>query len=138
MALEVVDLRIWAKADRIAYLDSDVCFFRYAEFFRKALPGELSGNYFNRDIEDACVRPRQQIERRTGVVPPEKNNAGPWVMKREEIDLDRIEDWLAGPAFSDCRYGYTLDQTMIAMLRPVSGHGFELEGLATLLRGDDD
>jgi hypothetical protein len=169
MALKLVDVRIWAESARIAYLDSDICFFRQPEFFLRALRGEAAGSYFNRDIKDSYVLSRPEIDRRTGIAAPEKINAGLWVMNRDDIDLDRIEEWLAGPAFSDCRYAYTLDQTMIAMLGAVSGHGiahlppeydvdltkpvegsvckhyvgairhgFELEGLATLLRASDD
>ena len=123
MALKLVDVRIWARSDRIGYLDSDICFFRYPEFFLNALEREASGSFFNRDIRDSYVLTRDELERRMGFAPPERINAGLWVMDRDDIDLDRIEGWLAGPGFSDCRYGYTLDQTMIAMLGVVSGHG---------------
>ena len=125
MALKLVDVRIWAEADRIAYLDSDICFFHYPDFFLKSLRGEIKGSYFNKDIQDAYVLDRLEIGRRLGVAPHPRTNAGLWVMDRNLIDLDLIERWLNDPSIKECLYAYTLDQTFISMLAVLGADGVD-------------
>jgi hypothetical protein len=125
MALKLVDVRIWAESDRIAYLDSDICFFRYPDFFLKALRGVSRGSYFNKDAKDAYVLDRLEIGRRLGVAPHQRVNAGLWVMNRNDIDLDVIERWLNDPSIKECLYAYTLDQTFISMLAVLGADGVD-------------
>jgi hypothetical protein len=125
MALKLVDVRVWGRGARLAYIDSDVLFFRRPDFILEALRGERPKNYFNKDIADAYVRPAGDIAREVGVRPFDRLNAGLWVLHEEVIDLDTIEGWLKHPAFARHLYDYTLDQTFISMLASSSAHGVE-------------
>lgn len=125
MALKLVDVRLWSTGDRLAYIDSDILFFRKPAFFLDALRGERPKNYFNRDMADAYVRPAGEIERDVGIRPCSRLNAGLWVMHATDIDFDAIETWLQHAAFREHLYAYTLDQTFISMLASRSHHGVE-------------
>lgn len=125
MALKLVDVKLWASGPRLAYIDSDILFFRRPDFFVEALAGERSKNYFNRDLSDAYVRPADEIGSKVGVRPLDRLNAGLWVMHNDAIDLDKIEGWLKHKAFRGNLYDYTLDQTFISMLANSSSDGVE-------------
>ena len=125
MALKLIDVRLWGDGDKIGYVDSDVLFVNTPEFFLDALINKNPKNYFNKDIQNAYVKTPDEIEELIGVRPFEKGNAGLWVMHREDINLDKIEEWLKHTGFSDKLYAYTLDQTFINMLASLSPHGVE-------------
>lgn len=125
MALKLVDVKLWRKGDRLAYIDSDILFFQRPDFMLGALADGHDKNYFNKDIADAFVRPADEIAREVGVRPVDSLNAGLWVLHADAIDLDTIESWLKHPAFSQHLYDYTLDQTFISMLANSSRNGVE-------------
>ena len=125
MALKIVDVRIWGKGDKFGYVDSDVLFVKKPDFYLDALANREPKNYFNKDIKNAYVKSSDQIEEAIGIRPFERGNAGLWVMHRQDIDLDKIEEWLNHPGFSDCLYDYTLDQTFINMLAKNSSNGVD-------------
>lgn len=125
MALKLVDVKLWTRGDRLAYIDSDILFFKKPAFFIDALEGTEDKNYFNKDLSDAYVRPAGEIEEEVGVRPLDRLNAGLWVMHESAIDLDTIESWLQHSAFKNNLYDYTLDQTFISMLANASSSGVE-------------
>ena len=125
MALKIIDVKIWGEGEKFCYVDSDVLFFHKPDFFIKALNGENSKNYFNKDIQSAYMQTPEEIESFLGFKPYEKCNAGLWVMHRDDIDLDKINTWLNHPGFEKSLFGYTLDQTFISMLATDSKHGVE-------------
>lgn len=125
MALKLVDVKLWSRGGRLAYIDSDILFFRKPDFLLEALSGERRKNFFNRDISDSYVRAAEDIGREVGVRPLDRLNAGLWVMHDRALDLDTIEQWLQHPAFRENVYDYTLDQTFISMLANSSPSGVE-------------
>ena len=125
MALKLVDVKLWRRGERLAYVDSDILFFRRPDFIFDALENGLDKNYFNKDIADAFVRPADEIGLEVGVRPLDSLNAGLWVLHADAIDLDTIEGWLKHPAFSKHLYDYTLDQTFISMLANSSRNGVD-------------
>ncbi len=125
MALKIIDVRIWGKGKKFGYVDSDILFFQRPDFYLDALSNKNSKNYFNKDLQSAYVQTPDQIEAFLGIRPFEKGNAGLWVMHREDINLDKIEEWLKNPGFAKNLYDYTLDQTFINLLANISPHGAE-------------
>ena len=123
MALKLVDVAIWATGQRTAYIDSDILFFREPKEFLAATESTSDGNFFNKDLADAYVEPRDTIEKEVGIGPAPKINAGLWVADTKMIDLDQIETWLAEPVFNRRPFYYTLDQTFISMLANKSSKG---------------
>lgn len=118
MALKLVDVRLWGVGERFGYIDSDIVFLKKPEQFLMALTNENpdTPNLFNKDIDDAYVVAREKINKEMGVSPYPQVNAGLWVMCREDICLDTIEEWLGLPVFQERPHFYTLDQTFISML----------------------
>jgi hypothetical protein len=125
MALKLVDVRLWAAGDRIAYIDSDILFFRRPAFFIDELSKPYGKNYFNRDIASGYVQSEDDIEARVGIRPLPRANAGLWIMNAEALDLDVIEEWLSHAGFAENLFDYRLEQTFISMLARRSAAGVE-------------
>lgn len=124
MALKLIDVRLYAKGERIAYIDSDILFFKDPVFVTSMLDSQEHGiNYFNRDIANAYVDSPENIFSNTGDMPLEKVNAGFWVMNKTDIDLEQIERWLQSSYFKQHAEKYVLDQTIISMLAAKSKYG---------------
>ena len=125
MALKLIDVRLWGQGDRICYVDSDVLFLKKPTFFIDALSGKNPKNYFNKDIETVYVQTPEEIESFMHFKPLEKCNAGLWVMHKQDINFNIIEEWLGNPGFEKNLKRYTLDQTFISMLATISTHGVD-------------
>lgn len=124
MALKLIDVKFFSGNQRIAYIDSDVLFFKAPDFFlqKLTLPDQET-NYFNKDIANAYIDTAETIRQMTGLPVCENINAGLWVMNRSDIDLDRIENLLGTEFFRQHRNKYLLDQTLISILAAESNGG---------------
>lgn len=120
MALKLIDTAIWAKNERIGYLDSDILFFRYPAEYIKSLNTKKSTNYFNQDIADAYISNSNAITKELGFPPAPRINAGLWTMNKKDINLHQIENWLNHPFFNKHQADYRLEQTFMALLVQIS------------------
>ncbi|MBC8046662.1 MAG: hypothetical protein H7Y00_07690 [Fimbriimonadaceae bacterium] len=117
MALKLIDVKLFSHGNRIAYIDSDILFFKNPVFFINTLQQQMvTTNYFNKDLYNAYVEEPAKIFDHTGVRPYDKVNAGLWVMNAQDIDLNQIESWLQTNFFKQHANKYLLDQTFISML----------------------
>jgi hypothetical protein len=124
MALKLIDVKLFSRGARIAYIDVDILFFRYPEFFIQTLSDQSEQiNYFNKDIDNAYIENIEVIEKATGLHPLEKANAGLWVINAKDIDLGLAESWLAKKYFQPYTASYRLEQTLISILANTSEKG---------------
>lgn len=123
MALKLVDVRLWAKGQRTAYIDSDQLFFSCPQALISALDAAESKNFFSRDHADAYIAPREEIRGELDHEPQAEINAGLWAMNTADIQLDLVEDWLKQPIFNREPFHYRLEQTFVSLLANISKGG---------------
>ena len=121
MALKFIDVKLFSRGARNAYIDADILFFSYPEFFIQTLTDQSEQiNYFNKDIDNAYINNIDEIEKATGLRPFEKANAGLWVINAKDIDLSLAESWLSKKYFQPFKTSYRLEQTLISILANTS------------------
>jgi hypothetical protein len=121
---KLTDIVLWAKNERIGYLDSDVLFFKYPFEYIQSLQTSSKTNFFNRDIADAYVANRYTLANACSINLPACINSGLWVMNKNDFDFNLIESWLKHPFLKRHLTDYRLEQTLFAMLAGVSDAGY--------------
>ena len=121
MWIKFFDVFFWSDDERIAYMDSDIVFFKQPEQFIKELANRDGNNLFNRDIATGYFYTLSlgDIERLIGhsVIP--RINAGLWILDHSVLKLDLVEKWLSDDLLKDWLTDYFLDQMLIAALASV-------------------
>jgi len=124
LALKLIDVILLGSGTRMAYLDSDILFFQKPEFYLETfMTQEKSKNYFNKDFFDAYIDSPENIQKNLGVFPFPFINAGLWVCNKEDLDLHKIEEWLATEYLKPFINFYRLEQTLLSLLARESAHG---------------
>src|SRR5262245_52015621 len=82
LLLKLADLHVFARRERILYVDSDVLFFRRPDALLRVI-AKGGESYFTRDIATAYVAPLDTLEQATGVRPLECVNSGIFVINRD-------------------------------------------------------
>jgi hypothetical protein len=110
LSLKLTDMVLFAQNDRIAYLDSDVLFFKYPLEYMQALQTASKTSFFNRDISDAYIANSCDIPRSPRI------NSGLWVVNKENFNFHLMESWLTNSYYKSHLSDYRLEQTFFAML----------------------
>jgi hypothetical protein len=115
---KLFDFFLLSNADYVISIDSDIVFFkRPAELCKP--PAEFTKNYYNKDESYWYSLTAAELSSSFGIVPPGLINSGLFVVRRESIDCDAIEEWLANPKlFADTWVG---EQTLHALCSSVYG-----------------
>jgi hypothetical protein len=129
MLLKLADMSVYASADRVLYLDSDILFFARPQFLISGLLERGGKNYFNRDLATAYIAPPNVLRELTGTAPPERLNAGLSVLNRQDLSLARIEELLGlldvGLRSDWSYYSHLIEQTIVALLSASSPSGVD-------------
>lgn len=123
MWLKFFDVFFWSEKERVAYVDSDILFFKKPVQFIREFNDANGNNLFNRDVDNGyyySLNP-DDLESLTGQLVAPSVNAGLWVLDHTVLNLDQIEKWLSSPIVSDVILDYFLDQTFIAALASING-----------------
>lgn len=124
--LKLADVYVFARHDRILYVDSDILFFKRPDALMDVLENG-TGNYFTKDINTAYIARPEMLKELTGVRPLDCVNTGILVLNRADIALDKIthmlmklditkrSDWVA--------YDHLIEQTLVAILTNVTASG---------------
>ena len=120
LALKLVDIPFFSQSKRIAYIDTDVLFFRYPEEYFQLLDNKTNLNIFNKDIASAYVTDEISIEGNLGIKLLPKINSGLWIMNKKDFSFSMIESWLEHRFLHSYLTDYRLEQTFIAMLASTS------------------
>lgn len=124
MALKFIDVKLFSRGARNAYIDVDILFFKQPEFLLNTLKDQSEQiNYFNKDIDNAYIENIDVIFKRSGLHPLEKANAGLWVMNAKDMNLGLAESWLSTEYFQAFKTSYRLEQTFISILANMSEKG---------------
>ncbi|HEU5119337.1 MAG TPA: hypothetical protein VFT74_22285 [Isosphaeraceae bacterium] len=119
MARKLFDLHLLSTAETVITIDSDVLFFRRpTDLIRPE--GGWPVNLYNGDAGHWYTMELDDLEAKVGVRPPVFLNAGLAVVRRESIDLDRIEQWLSVPEMWQGD-PWLLEQTLHALCSTVHG-----------------
>jgi hypothetical protein len=126
LLLKLADLHVFARRNRILYVDSDILFFKRPDALLRAIENE-NGSHFTKDIKTAYIAPIEILERLTGVRPLDRINSGIFVLSRSDITLDKIvqmlpkidrevrDDWTS--------YNHLVEQTLFAILATAGESG---------------
>lgn len=126
LLLKLTDVQVFARHERILYVDSDVLFFRRPVGLLDALANGKC-NYFTKDVHTAYVAPLKIVEEITGVRPPERVNSGILVLTRADIALEKVAheflkvDRAKRPEWT--LYNHLIEQTLVAILTTASSNG---------------
>lgn len=118
MSLKLLDVANAGSAGRMAYVDSDILFFEKPSFWVEELKKQKGQSFFNRDMGCFYAFSPEKIREELNVQVLNEINAGLWIMDRNCLSLEKIENWL-GRQFVRAVYDkkkHYLEQTMVAML----------------------
>jgi hypothetical protein len=118
---KLFDFVLDSTAEHLVTIDSDIVFFRRPSAL--LLPPEgLSRNRYNKDDGYWYSMSECELEEAFGLRPPPAVNSGLAVFRRESIDLDAVERYLAHPKlFADA---WVTEQTLHALCS--TAYGIEL------------
>lgn len=118
---KVFDFFAMSRADCVLIVDSDIVFFRKpVELCIE--PSMVTKNLYHIDQQYAYALTANEIQAGFGITPVERIAAGLGLVKRESIDFDAIEHWLAHPKlFQDRWVG---EQTLHALCATQYGVDF--------------
>ena len=126
LLLKLADLHVFARHERILYVDSDILFFRRPDALFHVLKNE-NGNYFTKDIDTAYIATLETLETLTGVRPLDRVNSGIFALNRADIALDKIAHTLsqidAVEHSNWTLYSHLIEQTLVAILTSASASG---------------
>jgi hypothetical protein len=122
---KVTDVKAYATAERIGFMDSDVLFFRKPTHFLDALENGCHTNYFNKDIKTSYFLPASVLSEIFSIQVKEQLNSGLWVVNRADIDIPRLERFIQDNRLPDLVQQYLLDQTLLAVLASSSVHSVD-------------
>jgi hypothetical protein len=115
---KLFDFFLLSEADYVISIDSDIVFFRRPELL--CVPPEgIPKNRYNRDESNWYSMSLDELEANFGIRPPERINSGLSVIRRESIDVEAIELWLAHPKLFADRW--VTEQTLHALCSTVYG-----------------
>lgn len=120
LALKLTDMVLFEQNDRVAYLDSDVLFFKYPLEYMRALTTASKTNFFNRDIADAYLTNQSEPSTICDIHLSPRINSGLWIMSKENFNFNLMESWLTNAFFKTHLADYRLEQTFFAMLAGVT------------------
>jgi len=114
---KLFDFYLLSKADFVISIDSDIVFFRRPH---ELIPSETTRkNRYNRDCAFWYSMGLDELEATFGIRPPPLVNSGLALVRRESIDFDLINQWLASPKlFEDT---WVTEQTLHALCSTVYG-----------------
>lgn len=109
---KLFDFFAFSGAETLISIDSDIVFFRRPELL-VVPPGGYPRNLYNEDRAFWYSMTPDAMEAAFGIRPPERINSGLSVIRRESIDFDAIEGWLAHPEMFANRW--VTEQTLHAL-----------------------
>jgi hypothetical protein len=118
---KVFDYFVLSDADYILSMDSDLVFFRRPEELC-APPASLTKNYYNKDESYWYSMTPEEFADSFRMVPVGRINSGLFLIKRDSIKLELIEQWLSNQKLFDDTW--VSEQTLHALCSTI--HGVEL------------
>lgn len=118
---KLFDFFAFSEAETLISIDSDIVFFRRPEHLIVP-PGGFSQNLYNEDRAFWYSMDLDAMAASFGVRPPERINSGLSVVRRDSIDFDAIDGWLAHPVMFANRW--VTEQTLHALASTVFGVAF--------------
>jgi hypothetical protein len=114
---KLFDFYLLSKADYLISIDSDIVFLRRP---RELIPTPASRtNRYNKDCAFWYSMSLDELETTFGIRPPPLVNSGLALVRRESINFDLINQWLANPKlFEDA---WVTEQTLHALCSTVYG-----------------
>jgi hypothetical protein len=109
-----IDFRILSRCPKALFLDTDVLFFCKPNEILSAVHAGSQRNYFNQDANNGYPMAPDEAEKRFGVRPIERLNAGLGLVCRESIDLKEVDRYLQDPDM--LRSKFFTDQLVYALL----------------------
>ena len=115
---KLFDFFLMSSADYVISIDSDIVFFRKPELLC-APSWRIPKNLYNKDESGWYSMSPDELEANFGIRPPERINSGLSVIRRESIDFEAMEQWMAHPKlFADL---WVTEQTLHALCSTVYG-----------------
>ena len=115
---KLFDFFLMSGADYAIPIDSDIVFFRKPELLC-APSWRIPKNLYNKDESGWYSMSPDELEANFGIRPPERINSGLSVIRRESIDFEAMEQWMAHPKlFADL---WVTEQTLHALCSTVYG-----------------
>jgi hypothetical protein len=125
LLLKLADLRLFARCERVLYVDSDIVFFSRPDALIRAIADNT--NYFTRDIATAYVATLETLETITGIRPLERVNSGIFVINRSDIGLDVLAERLSQlnvvSGTNAILYNHLIEQTLVSLMATASAAG---------------
>ena len=118
---KLFDFFLLSSAKYLVSIDSDILFFAKPELL-SVPPQGIAKNRYNKDDGYWYSMPLDELEASFGIRPPAEINSGLSVIRRDSINFDRIECWLANPKL--CADRWVTEQTLHALSSTL--HGVEL------------
>ncbi len=115
---KLFDFFLLSNADYVISIDSDIVFFRKPELLCVPRSG-ISKNRYNQDDGYWYSMSLEEMEASFGIRPREGINSGLSVVRRQSIDFDSIERWLANRKLREDRW--VTEQTLQALCSTVYG-----------------
>ena len=114
---KLFDFYLLSKADFVISIDSDIVFFRRPH---ELIPTEtLRTNRYNRDCAYWYSMSLDELEATFGIRPPPQVNSGLALVRRESMNFELMNQWLANPKlFED---NWVTEQTLHALCSTIYG-----------------
>jgi hypothetical protein len=126
LLLKLADVHVFARRDRILYVDSDILFFKRPDNLMEVLEN-APGNYSTKDIATAYTAKPEILEELTGVRPLDRVNSGILVLNRAEIALGKIAAALTAIDLVEqervTHHDHLIEQTLVAILMTSGASG---------------
>lgn len=123
MMLKLIDVALWAPANRILYVDSDILFFAEPSRLLAAATSGEATNLLLRDVGTVYAVSSATVRQQLAVELFDCINAGLFVINRGDIDLLALERWLSSPPFDAHVDLPILDQQLTALCACASPDG---------------
>jgi len=113
---KLFDFYLLSHADSIISIDSDIVFFRRPE---ELISPKRRKNLYNKDCAYWYSLPLDELEATFGIRPPPLVNSGLALVRRESMDFNLMNQWLANPKlFADA---WVTEQTLHALCSTIYG-----------------
>jgi hypothetical protein len=126
LLLKLADLHVFARQERILFVDSDVLFFKRPDALFHVLESE-KGNYFTKDLQTAYISDLITLEKLTGIRPLDRVNSGIFAVNRSDISLKKLSRRLSeldsAKQPKGTVYHHLIEQTLFAVLTSDSSGG---------------
>lgn len=118
---KLFDFFLLSSAEYLVSIDSDILFFAKPELL-SVPPQGIAKNRYNKDDGYWYSMTLDELDTSFGIRPPAAINSGLSVIRRDSIDFDRIECWLANPKLRADRW--VTEQTLHALCSTLHGVEF--------------